>query len=143
MRLFLITICVVTSVPLFADLDMKKMQMMVQKIKEPRKNIGKANLNNIVSPFVKVENIKVKEQMALPKETKKQVILEQNITLAPLTLNGTVNHKANLNGEWLKTGERVGRYTIIDVSDGKVKVQRGDKVEELNVNEFRQIIRLR
>jgi len=143
MRFVIIVASLVLSVSLFADLDTKKMQMMVQKIKEPREDISSADIGNVVSPFVEVENIKVKEQMAMPKPSQKKVIVEQNITLTPLNLKGTVNDKANINGEWLKSGEIIGEYKIVNVGDGKVRVQKGESVQELSISEFRQIIRLR
>jgi len=143
MRFVVIVVGLMLSVSLFADLDTKKMQMMVQKIKEPREDISSADIGNVASPFVEVENIKVKEQMAMPKPSQKKVIVEQNITLTPLNLKGTVNDEANINGEWLKSGEIIGEYKIVNVGDGKVRVQKGESVQELSISEFRQIIRLR
>ena len=143
MRFVVMVAGLMLSVSLFADLDTKKMQMMVQKIKEPREDISSADIGNVASPFVEVENIKVKEQMAMPKPSQKKVIVEQNITLTPLNLKGTVNDEANINGEWLKSGEIIGEYKIVNVGDGKVRVQKGESVQELSISEFRQIIRLR
>ena len=143
MRFVVMATSLVLSVSLFADLDTKKMQMMVQKIKEPREDISRADIGNVANPFVEVKNIKVKEQMAMPKPPKQKVIVEQNITLTPLKLEGTVNDKANINGEWLKSGEIIGEYKIVNVGDGKVRVQKGESVQELSISEFRQIIRLR
>ena len=143
MRFVVMATSLVLSMSLFADLDTKKMQMMVQKIKEPREDISSADVGSVASPFVEVKNIKVKEQMAMPKPPKQKVIVEQNITLTPLKLKGTVNDKANINGEWLRSGEIIGEYKIVNVGDGKVRVQKGESVQELSISEFRQIIRLR
>jgi len=146
MRFVWMIACILCVEPLVADLDMKKMQMMVKKIKEPRVGSIKSGELNVKSPFVVVENKKIPKEMA---EAKKSIqsnpilIIEQNAGVSNLDLRGTVNGQANVNGKWVGAGDSIGGYRILYISNGRIKVEKDKEVKELSVGKSKEIIKLR
>ncbi len=81
--------------------------------------------------------------LSTPSPMPKVVVLEGNVTKDEngtiivkepqdeFNLTGIINNMANINGEWIKVGEKVGSYTLVDIMDDSVYLKDGNKSKTL------------
>ena len=81
--------------------------------------------------------------LSTPSPMPKVVVLEGNVTKDEngtiivkepqdeFNLTGIINNMANINGEWVKVGEKVGSYTLVDIMDDSVYLKDGNKSKTL------------
>ncbi len=99
---------------------------MISKINSKRvSNIPKQKLLNITSPIPKV--------VVIEKNNSK----EGNITTIAQSsedsfhLSAIMNNKAYINGAWVKKGDMVGDYKLVDIMDNAVYLKNGKKSKML------------
>jgi len=117
MRNFFILIIPILFVSIFAD----DIDTMVKKINSKRdSNISKEELSLIPSPMVQKSSDKNVTNSVKPLPVK--VIVEENIVL-----QGIMNNSAYINGKWVKMGEKINNYTLVDVMDDSVYLKDGNR----------------
>jgi len=87
---------------------------LVKKIKSDRSSkIDKKELSTINSPIptiVKVESNNTK------KEVNKTLLLDSET----FVLKAIMNDKAFINNQWVKVGQKIGSFTLVDIMDDSV-----------------------
>ena len=117
-KLVIFTSCLVAFVSLNAD----SIDDIVTKINSKRDTtIPKEKLVTITSPMPKL------------------VVIENNSTDGNKTvvkskeesfdLTAIMNNSAHINGKWVRVGERVGTYKLVDVMDDSVYLKDGNKTK--------------
>jgi len=102
---------------LFAD----EIDDMISKINSHRvSKISKKELTSINSPMPKV--------IIETNNTK-----EGNFTVAKVeddfSLTAIMNNSANINGRWVKIGEKVGNFKLVDIMDDSIYLKDGNKTK--------------
>ena len=84
-------------------------------------------------------NIPKKKILETPSPMPKMVVLEGNYTKDEngtiiikepqdeFNLTAIINDKANINGQWVKIGEKIGSYTLVDIMDDSVYLKDGNR----------------
>ena len=97
--------------------------MMVNKIKEPRKGIELKELSTIPDPFVAVKkDINVTEVI----KPKKKI---------SLVLGGIMNHTAYINGQWHKEGDEISGFILRYVGTKGVVLVDEEHIKRLFLHE--------
>ena len=114
------------SILFSGSLSSEEILNMVSKIKEERKGITLAKLENTANPFV-IKEKKVVET----KEEEKSVI--QIVPEVVYKVDAILNRAAFINKKWYRTGDKLGNYTIGYVSQTSVTLESssGNKVLKL------------
>jgi len=88
---------------------------IVNKIKSQRESkIDKKELSNINSP---IPTVVVVETNSSKKDANKTVVKMDSETFV---LKAIMNNRAFINNEWVKVGEKIGSYTLVDIMDDSV-----------------------
>ena len=104
--------------PIQAELSVKKIGMMVEKIQSKR--IGKHAID-----FIKVPSVFVVVSHE-SNRTKKTVIRAPEKT-KNLVLNAIVNNRAFINGKWVAPGDRILGYRVERVEGNEVLLKKENK----------------
>ena len=118
MKIIAVLLCFIT----FSILNAEDIDEIVTKINSSRgTTIPKEKLTNIVSPMPKLvvvdqNSTDTNNTVAKPKEES-------------FILTAIMNSSAHINGKWVKIGERVGRYKLIDIMDDSVYLKDGNKTK--------------
>ena len=118
MKRIIVLLCFIT----FSILNAEDIDEIVTKINSSRgTTIPKEKLTNIVSPMPKLvvvdqNSTDTNNTVAKPKEES-------------FILTAIMNSSAHINGKWVKIGERVGTYKLIDIMDDSVYLKDGNKTK--------------
>ncbi len=93
---------------------------MVYKITTPRVNvIPKDKILSTPSPMPKV----VVADTNTTKDENGTLIVKKT---EEYNLTGIINNRANINGKWIKVGEKIGRFKLVDIMDDSVYLKDGN-----------------
>lgn len=106
-----------------ADLSVKQIQEMVNKIHEKREGIKLETLENTKEPFVRLEENNSTSTFVIP--TKK--IVEE----AKLILHAIVNGKAYINDRWMSEGESILGYNLKYIGKRGVVLRNDNHIKKL------------
>lgn len=106
-----------------ADLSVKQIQEMVNKIHEKREGIKLETLENTKEPFVRLEENNSTSTFVIP--TKK--IVEE----AKLILHAIVNGKAYINDRWMSEGESIRGYNLKYIGKRGVVLRNDNHIKKL------------
>jgi len=106
-----------------ADLSVKQIQEMVNKIHEKREGVKLETLENTKEPFVRPEENNSTSTIAIP--TKK--IVEE----AKLILHAIVNGKAYINDRWMSEGESIRGYNLKYIGKRGVVLRNDNHIKKL------------
>ena len=91
---------VVTSVA-FSGNGVEAIDKMVSKIQQPREGAALEELASTKNPFITLKKDENITKIVVPKKRQEKFVL-----------NGIVNQKAFINGEWHKVGDDISGYTL-------------------------------
>jgi len=86
-------------------------------------------------------NIPKEKILTTPSPMPKVVVIDKNYTKDEngtiiikepqdeFNLTGIINNKAHINGQWVKVGEKIGSYTLVDIMDDSVYLKDGNKTK--------------
>lgn len=106
-----------------ADLSVKQIQEMVNKIHEKREGVKLETLENTKEPFVRLEENNSTSTFVIP--TKK--IVEE----AKLILHAIVNEKAYINDRWMSEGESILGYNLKYIGKRGVVLRNDNHIKKL------------
>jgi len=106
-----------------ADLSVKQIQEMVNKIHEKREGIKLETLENTKEPFVRLEENNSTSTFVIP--TKK--IVEE----AKLILHAIVNEKAYINDRWMSEGESILGYNLKYIGNRGAVLRNDNHIKKL------------
>ena len=102
---------------------------IISKINSKReKLIPKDKIAKTPSPMPKVEIVEGNNT----KDENGTVILKKSGV--DFNLTGIINNKANINGQWVKVGEKIGSYTLVDIMVDSVYLKDGNKSKMIFFN---------
>jgi len=118
-KMILFTLLTITTL-LFSD----EIDDIVSKINSKRNsNISKEKILSTPSPMPKVVVI----EGNYTKDENGTIIIKE--PQDEFNLTAIINNKANINGQWIKVGEKIGSYTLIDIMDDSVYLKDGNKTK--------------
>ncbi|WP_456433457.1 hypothetical protein [Nitratifractor sp.] len=109
-------------VPLMAELDVKTIHHMVEKIKSKRTSTHHVDFSKTPSPFVFVVH---REENS----TKPKIVIPDRIV--SFRLGAVVNDRAYINGKWLKVGDTIEGYKVDSVDNRSVVLKKGEETVHL------------
>jgi len=119
--------------PLYADLSIGQMEIMVKKIRAKR--IGKIDSNITVStsPFVQIQ-----------KEDNITIMIEEKVIKKEVgfTLGGIMNDKAYINQKWVEKGESIEGYTLMAVDSRSVSLVKDKHTIKVFLKKSKHILQL-
>jgi hypothetical protein len=118
-KLCLITILCITAVN--ADLSVKQIEQMIEKIHLKREGISLETLEQTKEPFIHLkeeDNVTVVKMPTQEEEIK-------------LVLHAIMSGKAYINDSWKKVGESVLGYTVEYVGKKGVVLRNGNRIKKL------------
>ncbi len=122
MKNLLMIIPLFISLNLFAENELKWVDEQIQAIKPPRSGISKSSVNATENPFIFLNRIKSKEKRKTTytrkvnkaqKKSNSAQVYKKNITLR---LSAIMNNSALINGRWYKIKDKVGQYTLMEIT---------------------------
>jgi len=117
LALLLLTAC------LSADLSVKQIQDMVNKIHEKRAGIKLETLENTKEPFVRLEETNTTSTFVIPT---KQITVEPK-----LGLHAILNDKAFINDSWISKGENILGYKLKYIGKRGVVLRNDNHIKKL------------
>ena len=125
-KIFLVLLSL--TVFLVADLSVKKIEDMVNKIHKKREGVKLETLDNTLEPFVRVsENnttVIIQDPVVKKKEEK-------------LVLHAIVNGKAYINESWSVTDDKIMGYTLMFIGKRGVVLRNGNHIKKLYLRKER------
>jgi hypothetical protein len=115
------------TVFLAADLSVKQIEEMVNKIHKKREGVKLETLDNTLEPFVRVteNNITIiLDPVAKKKEAK-------------LVLHAIVNGKAYINDSWSVTDDKIMGYTLMFIGKRGVVLRNANHIKKLYLRKER------
>jgi predicted amidohydrolase YtcJ len=107
----ILTITALLTSGLWAELSVKNIEKMVRDIRAKRTSKMRED-TNITSPFVTVKQDENATIDLLTKEEEKK---------EPFVLGAIMNHRAFVNGKWLKVGDELDGFTLKVIAKDHVK----------------------
>jgi len=118
-RLFLIMPFICTVI--YADLSVKQIEKMIERIHLKREGVGLDVLENTKEPFIIVKEENNETIVKVPKDEPD----------AKLMLHAIMGKKAYINDGWKKEGDAVLGYTIKYVGKRGVVLRNGNTIKKL------------
>jgi len=119
--------------PLFADLSISQMETMVERIKSKRKGNADSNISKVVSPFAMIR-VDANTSVSTIQEPEKESVV--------FKLGGIVDEKAFVNSQWIKIGDKISGYEMVEITDNSVKFVQGKRTIEVFLKKSKQILQL-
>ncbi len=114
---FLLALALANSLLMGDEID-----MMINKINSKRTGIlPKDKIVSTPSPLPKVEIVDTN----VTKDKNGTIVLKKSGM--EFNLTAIMNNKAFINGQWVKVGEKVGGYTLVDIMDDSVYLKDGNR----------------
>ena len=111
------------SIYLYADLSVKQIQEMVNKIHEKREGVDLGTLDNTREPFVRLKSDNNSSTFVIPTEK-----LQEE---AKLVLHAIVNGKAYINDTWVRVNDKLFGYTLKFIGDRGVVLRNENHIKKL------------
>ena len=118
----MLTSFLVLFVPLQAELNIKRIEKMVERIQNKRVSTRKVDFIKVPSPFVVVvprDQNHSRPKMKAPKKSVK------------FLLGAIVGEKAFINGSWVEKGDRMMGYLIMEIKPEEVILKKDSRVIHL------------
>ena len=115
------------TVSLYADLSVKQIENMVQKIHERRDGFDLETLDQTKNPFLVFEEEEKVQSFVAPKQTLK----------AKISLHAIMGGKAFINDGWKDLNDTVLGYTLKYIGKRGVVLTRGDHIKKIFLHEDR------
>jgi len=113
-----------------ADTSTSWIDQKVEEIKPQRQGLNTSTINALKSPFIVIRA----EQGPVSTGTKtasteatKEAEPERDMSKEPLTLQAILNTSALINGEWHKESAVIRGYTLVEVRNDYVTLERKNK----------------
>ena len=114
MRYMLMGLCVL-FLPLQAELDVKHIEKMVEKIQSKRVSNREVDFVKVSSPFVVVIPRDENHTMAEIQKPEERV---------QFSLSAIINGRAYINGVWVQPGESISGYLVEEIKPGEVLLKK-------------------
>ena len=121
----MLTVSVLLGMGNGADLSVKEMNMMVEKIKQRRSGVDLKTLDTIKVPFVTI--VKDADSKATMFVRKKKKVEKEK----PIEVSAIMNKKAFINGKWYKEGDRIYGFKVVFVGKRGVVLKGDDSIKTL------------
>jgi hypothetical protein len=109
---------------LYADVEMNKIKMMIEKIHEKRKGVDLKNMESIKEPFMEL-----KKQSNITISTS-----NENNENSKFFLHAIMNGKAYINNGWKSVGDKISGFTLKFIGNKGVVLQDGNQIKKLLFN---------
>lgn len=114
-----------------ADAGTSWIDQKVEEIKPQRHGLNTSTINRLKSPFI-VIRAESKGPVSAGVKTAstgaaKKAEPEKDMSKEPLTLQAILNSSALINGEWLKENAVIRGYTLVEVRNDYVTLERKNK----------------
>lgn len=114
-----------------ADTGTSWIDQKVEEIKPQREGLNTSTINSLKSPFI-VIRAESKEPLSTgaktaSKDASKEAEPEIDMSKEPLTLQAVLNTSALINGEWHKESAVIRGYTLVEVRNDYVTLERKNK----------------
>ena len=120
-KLFLFLIIV--TIVLHADLSVKQIEEMVQKIHKEREGVKLETLEDTKEPFVRLQKENNVSTFVIPRE--------KTLEEAKLVLHAVVNGKAFINDSWMKEDDNILGYTLKYIGNKGVVLRNENHIKKL------------
>jgi len=105
----------VLFLPLQAELNVKKIETMVQKIQNKRVSSREVDFVKVPSPFVVV----------VPRDENHTTLqIQSPENRVQFTLSAIINGRAYINGVWVQPGESISGYLVEEIKPGEVLLKK-------------------
>jgi hypothetical protein len=105
----------------YADLSVKQIEQMVEKIHLKREGIGLDKLENTPEPFIRIKQENNTTVLEVPKQ-------EENVKLM---LHAIMEGKAYINDGWKKVDDQIFGYTVKYIGKKGVVLRNGNTIKKL------------
>lgn len=117
--------------PLYGDLSIEQMKTMVEKIKAKRVGTTVEKQTGFVSPFVVLQKNQGKVMLENPKGT-----------VVAFVLGGIINTKVFINQKWIKLGDKIEGYELVEIKDNSVTLRQEKKSITVFLKKSKSILQL-
>ena len=117
--------------PLYGDLSIGQMDTMVEKIKAKRAGATLDKHADFTSPFVMIQ-----------KEKGQAVIEDPKSTEVVFALGAIINDKAFINKVWLKAGDTLEGYRLVDIGQKSATLVQGEREIKVFLKKSKSILQL-
>ena len=124
----IILILLSLSIVAFADLSVKQIQKMVNKIHEKREGVKLETLEDTKEPFVRLEEENNVTTFVIPTKLDAKV---------KLTLHAIVNGKAYINNSWSSVDDNILGYTLKFIGKRGVVLRNNNHIKKLFLHKER------
>lgn len=104
----------------------KELESKVNAIQAPRVGLNSSDINGIKDPFIYLDRNKTTGAL-MPQN-------HSTIKDIDLNLSAIMNGKAFVNNNWLKSGDKVGDYTIITIGNNSVVFSKNNSTKRVFIN---------
>lgn len=119
----ILILMVTLSLFLYADLSVKQIQEMVNKIHQKREGVKLTTLDNTKEPFVRLENENNASTYVIP--------TVQKTAEAKLVLHAIVNGKAYINDKWVSVDDNMFGYQLKFIGKRGVVLRNENHIKKL------------
>lgn len=133
MGIKVILILAVFISPVLADLSISQMDIMVQRIKSKRKGNAGSNISKVISPFALISHDDNTSTISIKEPEKESIVFK---------LGAIVNDKVFVNNHWLKRGDKISGYEMVEIKDNSVKFVQGKRMIEVFLKKSKKILQL-
>ena len=124
----IILILLSLSIMAFADLSVKQIQKMVNKIHEKREGVELKTLEDTKEPFVRLQEENNVTTFVIPAKIDTKV---------KLTLHAIVNGKAFINNSWSSVDDNILGYTLKFIGKRGVVLRNNNHIKKLFLHKER------
>ena len=128
MKKLILFLCTLTIV-LHADLSVKQIEEMVQKIHEEREGVKLETLEDTKEPFVRLQEENNVSTFVIPTAKK--------VEEAKLVLHAIVNGKAFINDSWIKKSDNILGYKLKYIGNKGVVLRNENHIKKLFLHKKR------
>jgi len=112
-----------------ADLSVKQIEHMVQKIHEKRQGVKLDTLEDTAEPFVRKQEENNVTSYIIP--------IKVEVEKVKLILHAIVNGKAFINDKWLNPEDNIMGYTLKHIGNRGVVLRNGNHIKKLFLHKKR------
>ncbi len=117
--------------PLYGDLSIGQMEVMVEKIKAKRVGTAIEKRAHFASPFAMIRKDQNKTVLENPKDT-----------VVVFVLGGIINNKAFVNQKWIKIGDTIEGYELTQIKDNSATLTRDERIVKIFLKRSKPILQL-
>lgn len=127
-----IVLLVLATVPMLADLTIKQMESMVEKIKSKRVGSKIQKDIDFKSPFVLIQH----------NDNNVSTIEEPEENKIVFVLSGIINNKAFINNKWVKNGGTVEGYRVQAIEENSATLMLDNRTVKVFLKKSKPILKL-